>query len=87
VRENFIKLDQFGTVGGFEPLEGLAAFGLSLEVVLGLLLSMGRAELATGFATHGTAIQESAAAGVPSLATDGKEGELVVDECGHGMTE
>ena len=89
VRENFIngRLDQLGTIGGFEPLEGLAAFGLGLEVVLGLLLPMGRTELATGFAAHGAAISESAAAGVPSLATDGEEGELIVDECGHGMKE
>jgi hypothetical protein len=81
-----VELDQLGTIGGFEPLEGLAAFGLSLEVVLHLLFPMGGAELATGFATHGAAIQESATAGVPSLATDGEEGELIVDECGHGMT-
>jgi hypothetical protein len=82
-----VELDQLGTIGGFEPLEGLAAFGLRLEVVLHLLFPMGGAELATGFATHGAAIQESAAAGVPSLATDGEEGELVVNECGHGSEE
>ena len=87
VRENFIKLDQLGTIGGFEPLEGLTAFGLSLEVVLHLLFPMGGAEFTTGFATDGAAIQKSAAAGVPSLATDGEEGELIVDECGHRSEE
>lgn len=80
------QLDQFGTVGGFEPLEGLAAFDLSLKVVLHLLFPMDGAEFTTGFATHGAAIQESAATGVAGLATDGEEGELIVDECGHGMT-
>ena len=68
-------------------MQGLAAFGLGLEVVLGLLFSMDGAELATGFAAHGAAISESAAAGVPSLATDGEEGELIVNKCGHRSEE